>query len=87
MLNNGYKNLLQEFEQYSRSVDAAGKPLRPEIHAVEKIDNSKFYNFEFKYDLPGTELTGTDSIFSGATSATFWLLQKKTSLSISASAT
>src|ERR1017187_4878677 len=55
VLNNGYKNLLQEFEQYSRSVNAAGQPLRPEIHAVEKIDNSKFYNFEFKYDLPGDE--------------------------------
>jgi hypothetical protein len=55
VLNNGYQNLLQEFEQYSRSVDADGKPLRPEIHAVEKIDNSKFYNFEFKYDLPGDE--------------------------------
>jgi hypothetical protein len=55
VLDNGYKNLLMEFEQYSRSVDAEGKPLRPEIHAVEKIDNSKFYNFEFKYDLPGDE--------------------------------
>lgn len=52
---NGYRNLLQEFEQYSRSVDAAGIPLRPEIHEVEKIDNSQFYNFDFKYDLPGTE--------------------------------
>lgn len=55
VLANGYKNLLQEFEQYSRAVDAAGVPLRPEIHAVEKIDNSRFYNFEFKYDLPGDE--------------------------------
>jgi alpha-amylase/alpha-mannosidase (GH57 family) len=36
-------------------VDAEGKPLRPEIYDVEKIDNSQFYNFEFKYDLPGTE--------------------------------
>jgi len=53
--DNGYRNLLAEFEQYSRSVDATGKPLRPEIHDVEKIDNSQFYNFEFKYDLPGTE--------------------------------
>ncbi|MBN1516610.1 hypothetical protein JXA32_08570 [Candidatus Sumerlaeota bacterium] len=53
--DNGYRNLLAEFEQYSRSLDAAGKPLRPEIHEVEKIDNSRFYNFEFKYDLPGTE--------------------------------
>ena len=55
VLNNGYKNLLMEFEQYSRSVDAGGKPLRPEIHSVEKIDNSKFYNFEFKYNLAGDE--------------------------------
>ena len=53
--DNGYTNLLQEFEQYSRSLDATGKPLRPEIYDVEKIDNSQFYNFEFKYDLPGTE--------------------------------
>jgi alpha-amylase/alpha-mannosidase (GH57 family) len=53
--DNGYRNLLQEFEQYSRSVDAEGRPLRPEIYDVEKIDNSQFYNFEFKYDLPGTE--------------------------------
>ena len=53
--DNGYTNLLQEFEQYSRSVDADGKPLRPEIYDVEKIDNSQFYNFDFKYDLPGTE--------------------------------
>jgi hypothetical protein len=55
VVNNGYRNLLQEFEQYSRSVDAQGRPLRPEIHEVEKIDNSRFYNFEFKYDLPGDE--------------------------------
>jgi hypothetical protein len=55
VLKNGYRNLLMEFEQYSRSVDADGKPLRPEIYDVEKIDNSKFYNFEFKYDLPGDE--------------------------------
>ena len=53
--DNGYRNLLQEFEQYSRSLNAAGEPLRPEIHEVEKIDNSQFYNFDFKYDLPGTE--------------------------------
>ena len=36
-------------------MDAGGKPLRPEIYDVEKIDNSQFYNFEFKYDLPGSE--------------------------------
>ncbi|MEI6890722.1 MAG: hypothetical protein V5783_01000 [Pontiella sp.] len=53
--DNGYKNLLQEFEQYSRSLDLEGNPLRPEIYDVEKIDNSQFYNFDFKYDLPGTE--------------------------------
>ena len=53
--DNGYRNLLQEFEQYSRSLDADGNPLRPEIHAAEKIDNSQFYNFDFKYDLPGSE--------------------------------
>lgn len=53
--DNGYRNLLAEFEQYSRSVDADGTPLRPEIYDVEKIDNSQFYNFDFKYDLPGSE--------------------------------
>lgn len=53
--DNGYRNLLQEFEQYSRSLGADGQPLRPEIYDVEKIDNSQFYNFDFKYDLPGTE--------------------------------
>lgn len=54
-MNNGYKNLIGEFEQYSRSSSQKGKPLRPEIHAVEKIDDSRFYNFSFKYDLPGSE--------------------------------
>jgi hypothetical protein len=55
VVDSGYRNLMGEFEQYSRSLDASGRPLRPEIHAVEKIDNSQFYNFDFKYDLPGTE--------------------------------
>lgn len=53
--DNGYRNLLQEFEQYSRSLDSEGNPLRPEIYDVEKIDNSQFYNFDFKYDLSGDE--------------------------------
>lgn len=52
---NGYKNLIGEFEQYSRSLGADGTPLRPEIFEVEKIDDSRFYNFSFKYDLPPTE--------------------------------
>jgi alpha-amylase/alpha-mannosidase (GH57 family) len=52
---NGFRNLLGEFEAYSRSLDRNGKPLRPEIYQAEKIDDSRFYNFEFKYDLPGTE--------------------------------
>ena len=31
----GYRNLMGEFEQYSRSVDRGGRPLRPEIYDVE----------------------------------------------------
>jgi hypothetical protein len=55
VVGNGYRNLLGEFEAYSRSLGRDGKPLRPEIYRAEKIDDSRFYNFEFKFDLPGTE--------------------------------
>ncbi|VGO15343.1 Alpha-amylase 1 [Pontiella desulfatans] len=55
ILDNGYKNLLGEFEAYSRSLDQDGNPLRPEIYDLEKIEDSKFYKFDFQYDLPGDE--------------------------------
>ena len=51
----GYTNLIGDFEAYSRSCDASGKPLRPEIHAKEHTQEKAFYHFGFKYDLPGTE--------------------------------
>lgn len=55
--NAGYRNCLGDFEAYSRSVGADGKPLRQEIYEVEHTDTPAFYNFGFKYDLPGTEKT------------------------------
>ncbi len=55
VLENGYKNLIGDFEAYSRSVDADGRPLRPEIYEKEHSDEPAFYNFGFRYDLPGTE--------------------------------
>ena len=51
----GYANLIGDFEAYSRSVDADGKPLRPEIYEKEHSDDTAFYRFGFAYDLPGTE--------------------------------
>ena len=51
----GYANLIGDFEAYSRSCDAAGKPLRPEIYEKEQTKEKAFYHFGFKYDLPGTE--------------------------------
>ncbi|MBN1543188.1 hypothetical protein JW992_13680, partial [candidate division KSB1 bacterium] len=56
VLENGYQNLIGDFEAYSRSLGADGKPLRPEIYAAEHSDEPAFYNFGFRYDLPGTEL-------------------------------
>ncbi|MHC4123020.1 MAG: glycoside hydrolase family 38 N-terminal domain-containing protein [Planctomycetota bacterium] len=55
--NAGYKNLLGDFEAYSRSCDSAGKPLRPKIYEKEVAEKKeeKFYDFGFEYDLPGTE--------------------------------
>jgi len=55
VLANGYKNLIGDFEAYSRSLGADGKPLRPEIYKAEHSDETAFYNFGFAYDLPGTE--------------------------------
>jgi hypothetical protein len=50
----GYKNLIGDFEAYSRSCDAAGQPLHPEIYAKEHTKDKSFYHFGFRYDLPGT---------------------------------
>ncbi|NUQ62699.1 MAG: hypothetical protein HUU20_09430 [Pirellulales bacterium] len=51
----GYANLIGDFEAYSRSCDASGQPLRPEIYAKEHTREKAFYHFGFRYDLPGTE--------------------------------
>ncbi len=51
----GYKNMIGDFEAYSRSCDENGHPLRPEIYEKEYSKEPAFYNFGFKYDLPGTE--------------------------------
>ena len=53
----GYKNMIGDFEAYSRSLGPDGKPVRPEIYAKEKPKKSSFYHFGFAYDLPGTEPT------------------------------
>ncbi len=51
----GYKNLVADFEAYSVAKKPDGTPQRPEIYAEEHTDEKKFYNFGFKYDLPGDE--------------------------------
>ncbi len=51
----GYKNLIGDFEAYSRSSDINGNPLRPEIYEKEFSKDPQFYSFAFKYDLPGDE--------------------------------
>lgn len=51
----GYKNLVGDFEAYSRSVLPDGTPVRPEIYEKEYSKEPAFYNFAFKYDLPGEE--------------------------------
>lgn len=50
----GYKNLIGDFEAYSRSCGTDGKPLQPEIYSKEHTKEKAFYHFGFKYDLPGT---------------------------------
>ena len=55
VVETGYRNLIGDFEAYSRSCDAEGRPLRPEIYAQEHTREKAFYHFGFKYDLPGTE--------------------------------
>jgi len=57
VLESGYINLIGDFEAYSRSCGSNGKPLRPEIYAEEHSEAAAFYNFGFRYDLPGTEKT------------------------------
>ena len=51
----GYKNVIGDFEAYSRSCDATGKPVRPEIYEKEHTAEKSFYHFGFKYELPGTD--------------------------------
>jgi alpha-amylase/alpha-mannosidase (GH57 family) len=55
MMETGYRNMIGDFEAYSRSRSPEGRPLRPEIYAKEFSTEPVFYNFGFKYDLPGTE--------------------------------
>ncbi len=51
----GYKQFTGDFEAYSRTMKPDGNPQRPEIYEAEHTDDVGFYNFGFKYDLPGTE--------------------------------
>jgi len=51
----GYRNLIGDFEAYSRSVKPDGKPQRPEIYEKEFSKETSFYNFSFKYDLSPSE--------------------------------
>ena len=55
VVETGYFNMIGDFEAYSRSCGPDGKPLRPEIYAKEFSKEPAFYNFGFKFDLPGTE--------------------------------
>jgi alpha-amylase/alpha-mannosidase (GH57 family) len=55
VIDCGYRNMIGDFEAYSRSLRPDGSPNRPEIAAVEKRKDQLFYDFSFKYDLPGTE--------------------------------
>jgi alpha-amylase/alpha-mannosidase (GH57 family) len=55
VVETGYNRMIGDFEAYSRSCGPDGKPLRPEIYAKEFTKEPVFYNFGFKYDLPGTE--------------------------------
>ncbi len=55
VLDAGYKNLVADFEAYSIAKKPDGTPQRPEIYEVEYTDEKKFYNFGYKYDLPGDD--------------------------------
>ena len=52
---SGYRNLTGDFESYSRSLRADGKPQRPEIHEEEATDKENFYSFDFKYAVAGDD--------------------------------
>ena len=54
-LANGARNLIGDFEAYSRSKGKDGKPCRPEIYEKEYSDDPSFYSFDFKYELEGNE--------------------------------
>ena len=53
----GYKNMIGDFEAYSRSLSPHGNPNRPEIYEKEHTEEPAFYNFGFHYNLPGYEKT------------------------------
>jgi alpha-amylase/alpha-mannosidase (GH57 family) len=53
----GYRNMIGDFEAYSRSCGPDGMPVRPEIYVKEKPKQKAFYHFGFAYDLAGTERT------------------------------
>lgn len=55
VIDNGFKNLIGDFEAYSRSRLKNGQPVRPEIFEKEFSDDPAFYSFDFKYDLEGSE--------------------------------
>ncbi len=54
-IDNGFKNIIGDFESYSRSCYKDGTPVRPEIYKEEHSDEVAFYSFGFKYDLEGDE--------------------------------
>ena len=55
VVDAGYENLVGDFEAYSIAKKPDGTPQRPEIYDVEYTEEKKFYNFGFKYELPGDE--------------------------------
>ncbi len=57
VVESGYRNLIGDFEAYSRSLGPDGKPNRPEIYEKEHTKTPAFYNFGFHHDLPGYEKT------------------------------
>ncbi len=54
-IDNGFRNIIGDFESYSRSCYKDGTPVRPEIYKEEHSDEVAFYSFGFKYDLEGDE--------------------------------
>jgi len=55
VVDAGYANLVGDFEAYTIARKPDGTPQRPEIFKAEHTDEKKFYNFGFKYELPGDE--------------------------------